>query len=338
MPAAVPAPAALPPRRAARMTARLCWLYAVGIAGLCVFLWTLSDVWWPATILMYMPRGLFALPLVLLVPAAILVRPRSLIALGLAVLLLVGPLMGLCVPWRTWFAGAARGPHFRVMTCNVHYSQLDAPALRALMDEARPDVVALQYWTSRFEKELFEPETWHIHRDGQFCLASRHPIGKVEPLGQPLIAVGTELEVERIGRLSFVNLHLATPRDGLVAVVRQRATGVQQLEANIEQRRSQSAEVVRWLDGVQGPLVIAGDFNTAPESVIYREYWGSFTDAFTAAGFGWGQTQYTPRRTAVRIDHILVGPGWRCRDCRVGPYVGSEHRPLIADLQWVGND
>ena len=35
---------------------------------------------------------------------------------------------------------------------------------------------------------------------------------------------------------------------------------------------------------------------------------------------------------AVRIDHILAGPGWRCGRCWVGPDVGSPHRPLLADL------
>jgi endonuclease/exonuclease/phosphatase (EEP) superfamily protein YafD len=41
-------------------------------------------------------------------------------------------------------------------------------------------------------------------------------------------------------------------------------------------------------------------------------------------------------KTAVRIDHILAGPGWRCRRCRVGPDAGSPHRPVIADMTWVG--
>jgi vancomycin resistance protein VanJ len=38
----------------------------------------------------------------------------------------------------------------------------------------------------------------------------------------------------------------------------------------------------------------------------------------------------------VRIDHVLAGPGWHCDRCRVGPHVGSPHRPVLADLIWSG--
>src|SRR5262249_17737710 len=55
------------------------------------------------------------------------------------------------------------------------------------------------------------------------------------------------------------------------------------------------------------------------------------------AGLGWGYTFYN-NRTMTRIDHILGGAGWSCRRCWVGPDVGSEHRPVIADMEWHGDD
>jgi endonuclease/exonuclease/phosphatase (EEP) superfamily protein YafD len=312
-------------------------VYLIAIAGLCMTLWSVSDVWWPATVLMYMPRWVFALPLAVLVPAALLTRARSLGPLLLAAILLIGPFTGLCLPWRQWTAAEATGPRVRVLTCNVHYHQLNAASLRALIDDTAPDIVALQYWTGRFEEPLFEPGNWHLHREGQFCLATRYPIKDVQPLGDPLIAVRAELEVPQIGRLFFVNLHLETPRDGLLAVLHQGGSGVAKLQENMALRRVQSAQAYGWLREVNGPLLIAGDFNTTVESTIYQEYWSSYTNAFSVAGLGWGQTQFTPRRTATRIDHILLGPGWRCVHCWVGPFVGSEHRPLLADLRWEGD-
>jgi endonuclease/exonuclease/phosphatase (EEP) superfamily protein YafD len=38
----------------------------------------------------------------------------------------------------------------------------------------------------------------------------------------------------------------------------------------------------------------------------------------------------------VRIDHVLAGPGWEVLRAFVGPGLGGDHRPVVADLRWVG--
>src|SRR5262249_28977217 len=100
-------------------------------------------------------------------------------------------------------------------------------------------------------------------------------------------------------------------------------------------RWRQSRAVAAEAAAVRGPLLLVGDFNTPPESAIFREVWGGYTDAFTAAGWGWGYTFYGGR-TSGRVDHVLAGPAWRCRRCRVAPDLGSPHRPVLADLEWQG--
>jgi vancomycin resistance protein VanJ len=82
-----------------------------------------------------------------------------------------------------------------------------------------------------------------------------------------------------------------------------------------------------------GPVLLVGDFNTPPESAIFRRVWAGYADAFSDAGWGWGYTFWT-RLAAVRIDHVLVGRGGRATSCRVGPDVGSPHRPVVADVAW----
>jgi endonuclease/exonuclease/phosphatase (EEP) superfamily protein YafD len=34
----------------------------------------------------------------------------------------------------------------------------------------------------------------------------------------------------------------------------------------------------------------------------------------------------------VRIDHVLIGPGWHADRSVVGDDYGSDHRPVIADI------
>ena len=40
----------------------------------------------------------------------------------------------------------------------------------------------------------------------------------------------------------------------------------------------------------------------------------------------------------IRIDHLLTGPGLVPKVCEVGPDIGSDHLPVIADLAVVGAD
>jgi vancomycin resistance protein VanJ len=79
---------------------------------------------------------------------------------------------------------------------------------------------------------------------------------------------------------------------------------------------------------------VAGDFNTPVESRIFQEHWGDFADAFSRVGIGLGTTKYNGW-IRIRIDHVLTNDAWRPVRVRLWEDVGSDHRPLIADLVLV---
>jgi endonuclease/exonuclease/phosphatase (EEP) superfamily protein YafD len=202
-------------------------------------------------------------------------------------------------------------------------------------------LIVLQDWTGRLEAELFGDGTWHRRRDGELFLASRFPIRGAETLVEPNqtgggAAVLYELETPG-GTVHLVNLHLASPHHALEEVMDNARKGIALVDANSRLRRQQSEAVRSRVADLPGPTLLAGDFNTPPASTFFRQNWPPFTDTFSAAGFGWGYTYYT-RRSRLRIDYVLAEPGWRCRECRVGPDVGSAHRPVLADLEWTGGE
>lgn len=139
-----------------------------------------------------------------------------------------------------------------------------------------------------------------------------------------------------MGRVHFINVHLASPRSGLVAVIEGYWRGGAELQANSDLRRWQSAAIRHWAEKLTGPVLIAGDFNTPVESTIYREHWSTYTNAFSFAGWGVGNTHFT-RRTGVRIDHVLANKSFRAQRCWVGPDLGSAHRPLVATFRRLGD-
>jgi endonuclease/exonuclease/phosphatase (EEP) superfamily protein YafD len=291
--------------------------------------------------LLFAPRWLCALPLLVLVPAAWLLRRNGLLVpLALAAGVIAGPVMGLCIPWRTLLSPTPSGARLRVLTCNLHGSEALAPhRLEALVQGSGSDVVALQEWPEAEASSLGTGPGWHRHATPRLFLASRFPIRRVTDLG--LDSYGPRGSVSRYdletpaGVVHFFSLHLASPREGISETVHENRKGPAEVRANIARRWQQSEFVARHADGLPGPVLLAGDFNTPPESAIFGRVWGAYADAFTAAGWGWGYT-FAGGRTRVRIDHILAGKGWHCSRCWVGPQVGSPHRPVLADLIWSG--
>jgi vancomycin resistance protein VanJ len=311
------------------------WAYFAAVLAVWAGMAAAGDRWWLATVVLFGPRWVWALPLVALAPAAAIARPRSLWVLLNAAVVVALPVLGVCVPWRGLVAPARGERAIRVLTCNMGGSLGRPEALAELINATHPDIVALQEGSTQTFPEGFWAQGWDVRT----TVASRFPIRRVERLdGQALGGNGfvTRFDIETPGEaLRFFNVHLATPRDGLEAVMHSPWRGAPDLRFVIGVRADQSEAARRWIGGFPGPVVVAGDFNMPVEGAIYRRSWGDFTNAFSAAGWGLGHTKFTGW-FGVRIDHVLAGPGWRCRSCWVGPDVGSDHRPVIADLVWAG--
>lgn len=143
-PAPMPAESKPQRRRMKRIVAAASWSYLAVAVALWVFLHVAGDRWWFAQFIVFGPRWVVSLPAALLVPMALLVRRRSLWALAAALGVVVGPVMGLCVPWHRVFTAEQPGLRLRVMTCNVHGKSFDPRRMAALIDEVGPDVVASQ--------------------------------------------------------------------------------------------------------------------------------------------------------------------------------------------------
>jgi vancomycin resistance protein VanJ len=297
-----------------------------------------GDLWPPSTLLLFGPRWVLVLLAALLLFAALVFRRRALLPAVPGFLIAAGPVAGICLPWERLGSEPPAGSSLRVLTCNMHFAKTDSRPLDQVVVEARPDVVAIQEWRDSAQSEVLLGNEWHTHRVPGLFLASRYPIRRAERLGES--STGEQGSVMRYdldtpaGGLTVFNLHFATPRRGVGALVSFEQQGLSEIRANSGLRLRQSEFVAAEARQVTGPVVLLGDFNTPPESIIFRRVWSGYANAFSEAGWGWGYT-FHARRTVVRIDHVLVGGGGRASTCWVGPDVGSPHRPVLADLGWL---
>jgi endonuclease/exonuclease/phosphatase family metal-dependent hydrolase len=327
---------------------RATWWMAWGYLAAVALVWALmrwsGDHWWIGTLLLFGPRWFCLLPLVVLFPLAATVRRSAFWPLSAAAFMAVGPLCGFCVPCARLLGDDA--PTIRILTCNLKGHSLNNQRLEALVAKSKPDIVALQgCWDGI---EIRWPDGWHMVRTGELVVASRFPVqeilgtshsrtGHAEPRAN-LLSCSMNLPD---GELSFATVHLQSPHYGIDSAVRHQvdanSSRTELLSEETDARWKESEEVATRLADRGRTEVVVGDLNLPVESPIYRTYWSSWADAFSSTGWGFGATEWpqeTPGgiRIAIRIDHILTGPAWRSKRCWVGPDVGSDHLPLIADL------
>ncbi|WP_437595464.1 endonuclease/exonuclease/phosphatase family protein [Sorangium sp. So ce590] len=135
---------------------------------------------------------------------------------------------------------------------------------------------------------------------------------------------------------SLLNLHLETPRDAIEALIHGLWKQAAEHDRVIALRAWESELARQWVDEAPHPAVIVGDLNMPVDSAIYRRFWAGFENAFSRAGLGFGTTKRT-RWFGIRIDHVLAGPGWTTERAWIGPDLGSDHLPILADLRWTGS-
>ncbi len=321
------------------------WVYAIGALSLSAAILTLGDRWWFATLLLFSPRWLLTVPLLALVPLAIFYRRRLLWPLLLVAGILLGPVLNFSLPLSA--LGRSDGQPLRVLTCNLSVGDAVASErMFSLIEEVHPDLVALQE-APRIATKW--PDGWHVIAEGELLIASRYPLARLGrdralqlPHTYPRGTILHGIVQLPTGPLTFVNLHLPSPRRGLAELL-DRSTILAPsrrgaLEVIMERRSTVSTEIIEEIDGIGGNVLVAGDLNLTTESAIYRRDWARYSNAFSRAGLGPGWTLWAKLQGlsfGVRVDHILMGEGWQARRAWVGPDIGSEHRPLVTDLLWT---
>ena len=339
------APALQEARRAtiARWLSRASWSYLAAAVIAWALLWTLSDRWWPATLLLFGPRWILLLPLIVLLSAAAVLRRSLLVPLLAAMAILLVPVMGLRVGWRSWLGANDAPTALRVVTLNTDAAEWLALELPSRVEQWRADIVALQECSEALRETVQSMTGWHSHSGEQLCLLSRYPVREASVITWDDLAPARETGVGGSSqaakyviemphrRIRFVNLHLETARKGVEGALQ---LGVRRIKENTVLRAAESQRTRAWLAGDEGSLVVVGDFNMPVESAIYRRDWSDFRNAFSDIGIGFGMTRDNGW-IQVRIDHILTGTSWRAKTAVVGPVTGHDHRPVIAELSWV---
>jgi endonuclease/exonuclease/phosphatase (EEP) superfamily protein YafD len=220
------------------------------------------------------------------------------------------------------------GPALRLLLSNVHTrNQVAQPLLELIADE-NPDVVCLLEVDRRWLYDLHSLEVTHPHfdchpRSDNFGIAiySKLPFDYVQRIelgsgGKPSI----HARVEHGGRPFEILVTHPVPPVG---------------RFNAQLRDAQIIDLASLASGLGSRAVIVGDLNATPWTPVFQELLrvGSVRDSMQGHGVHATWPAGWPSWLRIPIDHVLLGMDVTIEDRRVGPYIGSDHRPVIVDFR-----
>jgi vancomycin resistance protein VanJ len=312
-----------------------------------------ADRYWQGALNFYLPQLLWAVPGVALLILLFRAQSNWCWLPAICVLWVLGPIMGLKLPLKS--AEAAPGQQrLRVMTWNIKYGSYDLAPLMAELSKSRPDVVLFQdanYAMSGPLRDYFRE--WQVRHQGQYVIASRFPLSELEERDLPNFGHKKESFLRcrvYLGptAVTLYNVHFKTPRRSLDAFRSARhqpwylPEAVERLKHNVRTRFLQAGTISQYVRQEPGPVIVAGDFNSPDHSLVGATLRSAgLHDAFAERGGGYGYTyghlllkHRLPwlQLSWMRIDHIMLSPGFVTERCWTGTGKASDHRPVIADL------
>lgn len=213
---------------------------------------------------------------------------------------------------------APRGD-LRLVTFNVNYRNPQLEEVDAALAEMEADVVTLQEITQAHEAALRKVSAFphQVHclfseKVGRVSILSKHPISaETCATGQGLVTATLDVPG---GPVTVASIHTYWPWPF-----------------------EQHAQIDRWvpvLKKIEGPVIVAGDFNAAPWSDAVRKIMNA---SRTQAVPGVRMTIAVKRIKAlpaipIPIDHVLLSKEFCALATRVGPTLGSDHSPVIVEI------
>ncbi len=329
---------------------RLTNCYALGLLLLLMGLEWWAEYWVLLGLLLFAPAALLLAPLVVLLPWALLRRAWiSVFVMVICAITVLSVFMGLRV------RGAGKRGGLTVITHNV--GQGNRAAFVDSFPGETPDAVLLQdvnYAGKRGQEYLRRYPTYHNSGVAQFMLLTPHEIESAEAVvgvEWRKSPVAARFVIRAAGRhIALYSVHLPTPRPALNRALSPRLAleiaglhgaptdGFESYRAWLDARIELARQLAGVLEKERLPFLVGGDFNTPSHGVIYHAFASRFTDAFPAAGRGWGFTFPGARDGRIstvlgpwlRLDYWFAGHGWKPVDCKAAAETRSQHRAVLA--------
>jgi endonuclease/exonuclease/phosphatase (EEP) superfamily protein YafD len=306
---------------------------------------TLGDSFWLLAVINRVIPFLF-IPSILLVMIAFVRRRPELIALSLVPILIFAYLYA---PHFTPVRIELKSPiTLRVMTFNVLFSNRNSTGVEDLLSDYQPDLVALQEVKPRMLKELTQ------------SLRATYPYSFIAPENE----YGTTAILSKFPFVSSNSIFLGVDRPASIVEIEVQGRPVQFISAHLiayglhnysiwempyiidlrtRQQNNQAEILLGSLDKSEDVIKILGcDCNTKETSGSYRILAREFLDSSREVGLWYNSPLFPGERRDMNLQHIdyvlFQGPIRPLTTRTIANTAGSDHRPLIAEFEFMTDD
>ena len=212
----------------------------------------------------------------------------------------------------------------KVLTVNVSYRQFSVRRLFEIVRNADPDVLVVQELTPHADSVLKEFDTAFPHF---------HKFPADGPRG---IGIWSRYELESaatfaLGRLPAIEARVRAPQGSFTVIGAHLSSPMRPRRAAA--RNSELRELGVRSAAIEGPLVVAGDFNITPYSPYFADWLevSGLTDTRRGRTLAPSWPTMVPL-VGIPIDHVAVNSGFAIRSHQRLPNFESDHYGILAEL------
>lgn len=246
-----------------------------------------------------------------------------------AALLATGALSAVAVwpyvpPLNATSVAAAAPATLKLLTVNVSYRPFSARRLLELVRAADPDLLIVQELTPHAEQVLGDFDTLFAHH---------HKFPAAGPRG---IGVWSRYELEwsetfALGRLPAIEARVRAPQGAFTVIGAHLNSPVSRRRAAA--RNTELRELAARSAAIEGPLVVAGDFNITPYSPFFVDWLAEsgLTDTRRGRTLSVSWPTWLPL-IGIPIDHVAVNAGFSIVSHEPLENFDSDHWGVLVEL------
>jgi endonuclease/exonuclease/phosphatase family metal-dependent hydrolase len=231
----------------------------------------------------------------------------------------------------------------RVMTYNIHVGvgmdkKLDLQRIAEVINAEDADLVGLQEVDRGVKRTEGKDEIAELAQLTQMNYAFAHNLDYQG--GQYGVAILSRFPIKQIDHRKYENRREAERRGMIRVEIEVAGRTINFVTTHLdyqfeEGRVFETEQMLKFLEGVKGPLIVVGDFNDEPGGNAYKLMLTRFNDAWIIAKKKEQGLSYPADKPVKRIDYIFTRRSDRLgvKGPKIVTTLASDHLPVVAEIQ-----
>lgn len=242
--------------------------------------------------------------------------------------------------WINWNAKVSEKPNLKIVTMNMHFGSYGKQKVVDFLKDTDADIIVGQEAIKNLDIERYP------HKIDEFAiltLNSKNEIIKKEKLATFSNGNAFYADIKFNGQIiRVVNIYLnpfsfdkqeVKPVEDFQENKAKVKDILRKLVPTFKIHQKEIVDIRKAIDQSPYPVILAGDFNSVPNSYEYYELGRGLTDAFAEVGRG-SSTTFHDYKFPIRIDYIFTSKEIKPISYRVDRSVKlSDHFPVIAEFK-----